>query len=119
MGHQEQGRSAEGTVDALLRRAGWEILARNLRTPRAEVDIVAMSPEGDLVVVEVKSRHPLSWGQGEEALGWKQRARLANALRYLGYQFPHQGMRIDLWCVDPLGLRPPKCYSDIEWKPGL
>lgn len=40
-----------------LRRAGYRVLARNLRFAHGEIDILARSPDGrSLVVVEVKSR---------------------------------------------------------------
>ncbi|MBO46847.1 MAG: hypothetical protein CMJ96_08125 [Planctomycetes bacterium] len=119
MGYQKQGRQAEDEIATLLLKEGWFIHARNLRTPFAEVDLVGLDLSGCLVVVEVKSRHPLSWGQGETALGWVQRRRLARALNYLSERIPHLTKRMDLWCVDPLGIQSPQCYSGIEWKPGL
>ncbi len=51
------GRQAERLVARTLRRGGYRILGRNLRTSIGEVDILCLDPDGrTLVVVEVKSR---------------------------------------------------------------
>ncbi len=51
---QRIGRAAEDLVAGRLRGQGWEILERNARTRRGEIDIVALD-RGDLVFVEVKA----------------------------------------------------------------
>jgi putative endonuclease len=50
------GRLAEDAACRLLRDRGWTIRHRNARTPKGEADIIADTPEGVHVVVEVKSR---------------------------------------------------------------
>jgi putative endonuclease len=105
--HQD-GDQAEHFVAEQLLRAEWQVLARRLRTPYAEVDLLAISPEGKhLVVVEVKARHALSWGTPREALRWRQQARLARALEYLALRmaWPHE-IRLDLCFVEVLAGRP-------------
>jgi putative endonuclease len=55
MGHAARlGRRGERAAVAALRRAGYRVLARNLRTPRGEIDVVALDGE-TLVIVEVKT----------------------------------------------------------------
>jgi putative endonuclease len=53
--HYERGMEGELQAVAYLKREGYEILCRNYRYQRAEIDILAMRL-GILVVVEVKTR---------------------------------------------------------------
>ena len=53
--HYERGMEGEQQAVAYLRREGYEILYRNYRYQRAEIDILAMRGSV-LVVVEVKTR---------------------------------------------------------------
>jgi putative endonuclease len=48
------GRAAEDLVAARLENAGWRIVARNVRLPSGELDVVAMD-RSTLVFVEVKA----------------------------------------------------------------
>ena len=54
---REAGRHGEKVAARLLQRSGLKILARNYRHRRGEVDLVARHGR-ELVMVEVKSRHP-------------------------------------------------------------
>jgi putative endonuclease len=51
---QRLGRAAEDLVAARLQRAGWRIVARNVRTRTGELDVIAMDGSV-LVFVEVKA----------------------------------------------------------------
>jgi putative endonuclease len=51
---QRLGRSAENLVAARLRRSGWRIVARNVRLPSGELDLVGLDG-ATLVFVEVKA----------------------------------------------------------------
>lgn len=76
------------------------LLARNLRTPYAEVDLLAADPRGVLVLVEVKARHPLSFLDGEDHLSPRQRSRLESALVWLSRnRSAPAGLRLDLAVV--------------------
>ncbi len=71
-----RGRRAEGLAILALRIAGYRILARNLKSPVGEIDIVAR--RGRVVAfVEVKTR--ANWGTAAEALAGRQRRRIARA----------------------------------------
>jgi putative endonuclease len=52
--NQTVGRWGEETAASYLRRCGYEILARNARTPYGEIDIVAKQND-TLIFVEVKT----------------------------------------------------------------
>lgn len=51
---QRLGRRAEELVAARLQRSGWRLVARNVRLPSGELDIVALDTS-TLVFVEVKA----------------------------------------------------------------
>ena len=101
------GATSETYVADALAASGWTLLARNLRTRWAEIDLLAVDPTGALVVVEVKARHPLSWARAAVALRPRQRRRLARALEAVARQRGWRGaLRVDLADVELLGGRP-------------
>ena len=117
---QNLGRRAEELVAQRLRREGWAIVARNVRTPdvRGELDLVAV--DGDaLVFVEVKARRAGS-ARGPEtpvmAVGPRKQAKiraLASAwLRDRGYNVPrHRTLRFDV-----IGLRMDAAGRVVEYE---
>lgn len=81
--HSMLGAQGEETACSYLKRQGYQILERNYRTRRGELDIIAAQGEC-LVFVEVKTRKSLRCGLGAEAVTWRKRQHLlAAALSYL------------------------------------
>lgn len=75
-----RGHQAETLCCWWLRLRGYRILARRLRTPMGEIDILAR--RGGLVaVIEVKARP--SHGDAGEAISPRQRHRLGRAARWV------------------------------------
>ena len=72
-----RGRLAEELCVWHLRLRGWRVLARNLRLPVGEIDIVARRG-GVLAAVEVKTRASLDIAA--ESVSSRQRRRIARAL---------------------------------------
>ena len=63
-----------------LARAGYRIVARNVRADRVEIDLIAA--RGELVVfVEVKTRSGRGFGAPEEAVDARKCARLVRGAR--------------------------------------
>jgi len=80
------GRWGEEAASRFLQGRGYRILARNLRTPVGEIDIVARRRRL-LLFVEVKTRRSLTFGAPAEAVGpVKQRQILRAAQWYLAEQ---------------------------------
>ena len=104
---QQSGKAAEALVAEGLQDLGWVLLARNIRTPYAEVDLLLHDPAGTLVVMEVKARGPIPWLTEEDCLGPRQRGRLLRAAQWLGQQQPDgTAARLDLALVNLIGGRP-------------
>lgn len=76
---QDLGRAGERHAARYLRRRGYRLLARNLRVPVGEADLVCRSPDqSTLVIVEVKSRRGDGTGFAPEvAVGHAKRRKLA------------------------------------------
>ncbi len=79
---ERAGRLAEWLVASGYRLRGWRLMARRLRTPYGELDLVLR--KGRMVLfVEVKRRGPAgSAFVADEVLSPRQQARLARAARY-------------------------------------
>ncbi len=77
------GQRGEALASRALVERGAQILARNVRTPYGELDLVARQG-GVLVFVEVKARTSRSFGLPEESLtATKQAHLIASAQHYL------------------------------------
>jgi putative endonuclease len=98
------GRTAEAAARMALERDGWDILARRIRTPAGEIDIVA-EKDGLLAIVEVKARSSLA--DAAASLSDRQQARLIAATEIVLAANPDwgsQGVRFDLLLVDAAGI---------------
>jgi putative endonuclease len=97
---EKRGRQGERLAGWWLRLKGWSIVARRVRTPAGEVDLVAR--RGSMVAfVEVKSRKT---GQAlDESIDERCLARVAAAAESLAatYLKPGDDMRIDVILLAP------------------
>ncbi len=82
-GRRTFGGAAETEAEQYLRRKGYRILARNLRSSAGELDLVAES-EGVLVFIEVKGRRTSAYGGPAYAVSERKQTRLVRlAAQYL------------------------------------
>jgi len=91
------GQTAETEAERYLRRKGYRILARNVRAPSGEMDLVAQS--GDvLVFVEVKARSSPEFGGAVAAVDRDKQRRLVRlAAQYLAkHRLRNQPCRFDV-----------------------
>lgn len=85
MSTKHYGDHGEDLAARYLEKSGYQILDRNYRFERSELDLVAFSPaeEGgpgsELVFVEVKIRSGLGFGRPEEAVSDAKRRHLVRA----------------------------------------
>ena len=110
---QRIGDEAEALVARRLEAAGWQILGRQVRVGRSELDIVAVDPAHPprLVIVEVRARASRDFGLPEETVDARKRIRLRRAAQALrergiladGTPVPPLALRLDLVVVEPPG----------------
>ncbi|WP_044404777.1 YraN family protein [Lacinutrix sp. Hel_I_90] len=77
--HNELGKKGEQLAVDFLIKNGYEIMARNYRFDKAEVDIIAQI-EGILAIVEVKTRSTIDFGNPQDFVKPKQMQRLVKAV---------------------------------------
>ncbi len=98
-----RGARAEQVACAALAQDGWTVLARRLRTPAGELDVVA-EKDGLLAFIEVKARPTLNLAA--HSLSAPQRARLVAAAEIVLGANPGwgaRGVRFDVLLVDDAG----------------
>ncbi len=84
-----------------LARAGYRIVARNVRADGVEIDVVA-TRDRLVVFVEVKARRGRGFGAPEEAVDARKCARLVRGARaWLRAHAPHARARFDVIAVEP------------------
>lgn len=95
------GHWAEALCVGDLSLRGYRVLARRVRYPVGEIDIVARRG-GTLAVIEVKARRDL--GDAADAISPRQRRRIARAAEWLIAERPALGslaVRFDVMLVAP------------------
>lgn len=96
---QENGKWGEDLAISFLEREGFEVVRRNWRYKRAEIDIIARE-QGVLVFVEVKTRAGTYYGRPEEMVDHRKRRLLIDAamayMRSVGYEWE---IRFDILAV--------------------
>lgn len=104
MNRRDKGSRGEEEAASALRQQGYEILERNYRFDRGEIDIIAKEG-GDLVFVEVKARHSDRFGSPEESISEKKEERMRKVAE--GYLLKHgienQSCRFDVVAVTYVG----------------
>jgi putative endonuclease len=113
---QRRGLDAEWLAALWLRLKGYRIVARDLRTPLGQIDLVARRGRV-LAIVEVKQRDDLR--SAIESVTPRQQARLAAAaetVRRLRPAHARLDVRFDLVLIVP-GRRP-RHMADA-WRPGF
>lgn len=77
--HNELGKKGEQLAVDFLLKNGYEIIERNYRFDKAEVDVIARKKDV-LAIIEVKTRSTIDFGSPEEFVKPKQMQRLVKAV---------------------------------------
>ena len=103
--HNELGKEGEEEAVRYLERLNYHILHRNWRCGRKELDIVA-EHQGELVIVEVKTRRDKRFGMPEESISESKIRRIVSStdayLRKFRMDMP---VRFDI--ISLIGTEPP------------
>lgn len=107
-----RGQAAEGLACDYLQRQGLQLLQRNFRCRRGELDLVMR--QGDTTVfVEVRFRTPSAFADGIASVDRHKQARLLAAAQYYLQQHPDAARgpcRFDVVAVTPTGGE-----NRVEW----
>lgn len=97
--HNELGNRGEEVAVSFLENSGHEILSRNYRHGKAEIDIISKE-NNTIVFTEVKTRSTDFFGHPEEFVHRKkQKLMLRAAEEYLHQHYPEAEPRFDIISV--------------------
>ncbi|WP_459557942.1 YraN family protein [Lacunimicrobium album] len=110
------GQQGEDVATGFLKAAGYKILARNHRSTIGELDIIARSPDGFIVFVEVKTRNDSDPEGGFGAIHAAKRKKLTRtALGYLkSERLLNQRCRFDVIVITIDATRQPTIYHIVN-----
>ena len=86
--HNELGAKGEQIAANFLKNKGYQILERNWRIGRAEIDIIAMYQK-EMVFIEVKTRSDNYFGEPETFVNQKKRDLMTDAANAYMYEVDH------------------------------
>jgi len=110
---QQIGRAAEEAAAQYLQSQRLSILIRNYRCRSGEIDIVAETIDGIIVIAEVRLRASTRYGGGAASVDRRKQRRIQRAARHLLMRYPaftRRAMRFDV-----LDLAPANDGYRIEW----
>ena len=113
--HNDFGKWGEGVAEGYLLENGFEILARNWRHERKEIDIIAHR-EGRLHFIEVKTRHGEEW-KAESAIDAKKRALMWRAM--MAWKQQHPSLMPIRYSAIAVVVHAPKEPPEIRWHDNL
>jgi putative endonuclease len=111
---QQIGRAAEDAAASFLEANRLSILIRNYRCRTGEIDIVAETIDGIIVIAEVRLRSTARYGGGAASVGWHKQQRIQRATCHLLSRHPAlqlRRLRFDVLDLAPDGTRGYR----IEW----
>ena len=110
---QKIGNWGEGFAAHYLEASGYQVLARNVRTPYGEIDLVASQGAG-LVFVEVKTRTNLKFGMPENAITARKLAHMIDSAQ--AYIAGHPQLEGQGWQIDVIAIigRPGSENQDVD-----
>jgi len=104
MDNKNKGKYGEDAAVKLLKKLDFEILERNYRHKRSEIDIIALKENELLVFIEVKLRSGLDFGEPENFVTNAQKRMIIKAAEEYIYGINwHKDIRFDIITVNPKG----------------
>ena len=96
--HNDLGQWGEQIAERFMRAKGYEILFKNYRVGRLELDLVVCQEPNELVIVEVKTRSSDLWQDPLAAVGQQKQRHLMRAGNHLLHTLntAHAVVRFDL-----------------------
>jgi putative endonuclease len=101
---RELGRLGERRAAWFYRLRGYTIVARNLRLPAGEIDLVVRRGT-TVVIAEVKTRQSNAAGEGHEAVDRRKREQLIRLGDQYAARHPEAQLRYDILSIRWTGRR--------------
>lgn len=105
--NQRIGKWGEDAVAAYLAERGYEIIARNARTPYGEIDIIAKQAE-ITIFVEVKTRTSNKMGLPEDSVNLRKQAHMLACAEHYSAENEINHWQIDVVAVEGKAESEPK-----------
>jgi len=105
-----RGKAAENLACDYLQARGLQLLHRNYRSKRGEIDLI-LQDTGSLVFVEVRYRRQTGFGSAAESVDWRKQSKLIACARHYMQAHPdtaRQPCRFDVISVNG-------STDNIEW----
>jgi putative endonuclease len=115
--HNEFGKAGEGMAAEWLVQQGFQLIFRNWKFVRFEIDIIA-SRNGVLHIIEVKSRHDDLFGKPEDWVDRKKGHHLLSASEAFQHKYPEwKQIQYDILSIllTPDGKREFFFIEDVYW----
>jgi putative endonuclease len=103
MNRSKKGREGEARAAAALEEAGMRIIARNVRCPVGEVDLVALDGQ-TLVFIEVKAWSAIGIEELQYGINAKKQRRIIETAKYFLFshrEYSYMAVRFDVVFVGP------------------
>jgi putative endonuclease len=107
------GQAAETAATRFLESQRLTILARNYRCRTGELDIVAQSADGVVIIAEVRLRARCNYGGGAASVDWRKQRKIQRAARHL--LATHPQLAACAVRFDVLDLQPQHDGFAINW----
>lgn len=110
---RRRGCEAEQAAARHLEAHSLRVLLRNYRCRLGELDLVALAPDGTLVVAEVRLRTRQDYGGAAASVDYHKQRRLVRATRHLlamRPQWSRHALRFDV-----MDLRPAGTGYEVRW----
>ena len=95
--HNELGKWGEDLATAFLEKNGYEIIERDWKSGRRDIDIIAKDDTGTIIFVEVKTRRNHAFGEPEDAIDYRKIQSLQQAINhYIKFRRLNSQVRFDI-----------------------
>ncbi len=100
-GRQKKGQASERLAVAYLQAHGYELVAKNVRYPVGEIDVIARDGT-TLCFIEVRARHSTEFGSAADSITRRKQQRLLQAARWYLNRLRQQPalVRFDVVAID-------------------